>query len=254
MHSGGSARTPKQRAGILVWCLVAVAVGVLAYVGVGKLFAARAHADGRDVAEADAAPALTREERIEAIILGVAKLRPTSVMRRPKGGKRYDGGTGWELVIECDGTRLPPGTFADFWSTLVHVVRNAVDHGLEPCAGARDRCAGQLTFTARTAAGVLVVSIADSGRGIAWDEVAKKAAARGLRHAKESELVEALFADGMSTREVVTETSGRGVGLSAVRNEVERAGGTIEVESKPGAGTRFVFRLPLVQHAGRHAA
>ncbi len=102
MHSGGSARTPKQRAGILVWCLVAVAVGVLAYVGVGKLFAARSHANGRDVAEVDAAPALTREERIEAIILGVAKPRPTSVMRRPKGGKRYDGGTGWELVIECD--------------------------------------------------------------------------------------------------------------------------------------------------------
>lgn len=157
-----------------------------------------------------------------------------------------------QVIVQCDDTRLPQGSFGEFWSSLVHVVRNAVDHGLEPCMG--ERCSGRLTFTARAVSGVLEVSIADSGRGIAWDEIAKKAAARGLGHATQAELVDALFADGMSTRNVVTETSGRGVGLGAVRDEVLRAGGTIVVESTRGEGTRFVFRLPIEQGAGRHAA
>jgi signal transduction histidine kinase len=159
-----------------------------------------------------------------------------------------------QVVLECDETRLPPGSFSGFWSALVHVVRNAVDHGLETRTDASGACASRLTFSAKERDGVLEVSISDNGRGIAWEDVAKKAANRGLRHVTRADLVDALFADGMSTRDVVTETSGRGVGLGAVRSEVELAGGTISVESEKGKGTRFVFTLPIAQSAGRHAA
>jgi chemotaxis protein histidine kinase CheA len=133
------------------------------------------------------------------------------------------------------------------------VVRNAVDHGLETRTEPGQR-GGRLTFGARESNGVLEVVIADNGRGIAWEDLAKKAAARGLKHTTQADLVEALFADGVSTRDTVSETSGRGVGLSAVRNEVEQAGGSVTVESKRGEGTRFVFRLPIAQGVGRHAA
>jgi signal transduction histidine kinase len=151
-----------------------------------------------------------------------------------------------EPVVRTSGDelRLEHTGWQQFWLAMVHAVRNAVDHGLEsaeerrlagkPEAGVIElgvaRCDGRVVFTIR-----------DDGRGIAWDLVRARAAARGLPCESHAELVQALFVDGLTTREEVGELSGRGVGLSALRDVVDAMGGSIEVESTPGQGTTFRF-------------
>jgi HAMP domain-containing protein/HPt (histidine-containing phosphotransfer) domain-containing protein/two-component sensor histidine kinase len=151
------------------------------------------------------------------------------------------------VSVEDNGVRLPAEGWQSFWSSLAHVVRNAVDHGLE---GTQERSlAGKgtmpsLALSSRYAGDSIVVEIADDGRGIDWARVAEKARSQGLPSADAEQLKLALFADGFSTRDEVTDLSGRGVGLAAARAECERLGGKVEVESKLGQGTMFRFRLP----------
>jgi two-component system chemotaxis sensor kinase CheA len=152
-----------------------------------------------------------------------------------------------EVVVESDGVRLPHERFAAFWGAAVHVVRNAVDHGFE--APAERLAAGKppprLTLACRRVAGALQLTIADDGRGVPWEALAVKARARGLPAETRAQLVDVLCADGLSSRDQATETSGRGVGMAAVRQAVEALGGTLGVESSPGQGTTFTFLLPL---------
>jgi two-component system chemotaxis sensor kinase CheA len=137
---------------------------------------------------------------------------------------------------------------------LLHLVRNAVDHGLEApatraAAGKPPR--GSLRISAQRRTGQIHVSVAEDGAGIDRARVLARAVQRGLVSPEaaprlEAEAVHALlFRPGFSTAEAVTETSGRGVGLDVVQDAVRRAGGTLEVSSKPGQGTRFTLRLPL---------
>ena len=151
------------------------------------------------------------------------------------------------VSVEDNGVRVPSEDWQSFWSSLVHVVRNAVDHGLE---GSQERSragkggAPSLSLSSRYADNSIIVEIADDGRGIDWARVAEKAESRGLPSANAEQLKQALFADGFSTRDEVTELSGRGVGLAAARAECERLGGKVEVESQLGQGTLFRFRMP----------
>ncbi|MEI7893340.1 MAG: GAF domain-containing protein, partial [Myxococcales bacterium] len=154
------------------------------------------------------------------------------------------------LIIEPNRLRLDPEHWGTFWGSLVHVVRNAVDHGLET---AEERsAAGKLepgTITLRTvrAGDELRIEIADNGKGIHWDAIAAKASKSGLPSATHEERVRALFSDGISTRDEVTEISGRGVGTSVVLRECEARGGHIEVRSEAGKGTCFSFCFPAVE-------
>jgi two-component system chemotaxis sensor kinase CheA len=156
------------------------------------------------------------------------------------------------FTIETDDLRLPRGRYAPFWAGLVHVVRNAVDHGIE---GAEARAAagkparGNVEFRARMHAGDVVIEIADDGGGIDWERMAAKARAAGLPATKRSDVERALFVSGVSTRDQVTDVSGRGVGLAAVWDATVSLGGTVSVESVRGRETRFVFRLPLQQES-----
>src|SRR5262249_25429425 len=86
--------------------------------------------------------------------------------------------------------------------------------------------------------------VADDGRGIAWDKIRERAASLGLPHATSADLEEALYADKVSTHATATETSGRGVGMGAVRDAVRACGGTIAVETAPGRGTTLRFGFP----------
>jgi two-component system chemotaxis sensor kinase CheA len=156
------------------------------------------------------------------------------------------------LTIHTDDLRLPRDLVAPLWAGLVHVVRNAVDHGIEDAGGraaAGKPARGNVEFRARLHASDVVIEIADDGAGIDWDRVAVKARAAGLPAARPADIERALFASGVSTMEGVTDLSGRGVGLAAVWGAVTGLGGTVRVESVRGRGTRFVFRLPVLQEA-----
>jgi len=146
-----------------------------------------------------------------------------------------------------DGARADLATMAPFFQGIVHVVRNAVDHGIE---GPEERVAkgkpevGTLTLETRPEPDALVIRIGDDGRGIDWHRVGAKARQHGIPFDSHDDRVDALFCDGVSTAEVVSEISGRGVGLGALRETCRKLGIAIEIESEPGKGTAFVFRLP----------
>jgi len=128
------------------------------------------------------------------------------------------------------------------FSALVHVVRNAIDHGAEApdervAAGKPMRL--QITLSAAVVGRALCLEVSDDGRGIDWEKVAAKARAAGLPADSHDALVAALFHDGVSTRDEVGEVSGRGVGLSALWMAVRSCGGHLAVESRPGVGTKF---------------
>jgi len=99
-----------------------------------------------------------------------------------------------------------------------------------------------------------VLTISDNGRGIAWEKVARKAALAGLPSSTRADLEEALYADSVSTRDEVSETNGRGVGLGAVRGVVTALGGFIEIESTLGQGTTFRLVLPWPAEGSQSSA
>jgi signal transduction histidine kinase len=150
-----------------------------------------------------------------------------------------------EVEISDDGVRLDQDTWAPLWAALIHVVRNAVDHGLTGYEGAGTPT---LSFSSTRTDRELVIAIADNGGGISWDAVRAKAERAGLPHASRRDLMDAMFSDGISTRETATQTSGRGIGLSAVRSVVEAMGGRIDVLSEPGQGTRFELHFAAMRH------
>jgi two-component system chemotaxis sensor kinase CheA len=153
-----------------------------------------------------------------------------------------------DVEIQAHGVRLAPKAWAGFWTDLVHVVRNAVDHGLEPTSE-RERMGKaerpKLRFSTAVIQRKLVVEVEDNGRGVSWDAVKSAAVKLGMPIDTEDEVVRAMFASGVSTSAEVTNLSGRGVGLSAVRQQVNDLGGHIAVISKPKRGTCFRFTFPL---------
>jgi two-component system chemotaxis sensor kinase CheA len=152
------------------------------------------------------------------------------------------------LRVEIDhrDLRLEPGRWAPFWSAFTHVIRNAVDHGLENSedrAKAGKPAEGVLRLLTRLERDQFVLEIADDGSGIDWKAVAQKASEKGLPHGTEAELIEALFQDGITTTAMVNEYSGRGIGMGAVRSACLARGGTVKISSQPGQGTRLEFRF-----------
>jgi two-component system chemotaxis sensor kinase CheA len=145
--------------------------------------------------------------------------------------------------------RTDPVRFRSFWTVFSHVVRNAVDHGIEEPAqrtAAGKPEGGRIELVTRRDGNAVIIELADDGRGIDWEALRARATAAGLAHATRDDLVDAMFSDGITTRTTVTETSGRGVGLAALREVCTELGGTIQVDSERGRGTRFQFRFSLV--------
>jgi len=150
-----------------------------------------------------------------------------------------------EVRVEADPDLRLPSSWAPLWSTLGHAIRNAIDHGIEDAderLAAGKTAAGTLTLSVRQEDfATIAIEISDDGRGIAWERVAELARERGLPAETRADLERALFKDGFSTRDNVTETSGRGVGMAALLSACESTGGRVAIASSSGIGTTFRF-------------
>lgn len=155
-----------------------------------------------------------------------------------------------DVICHPTTVRLPPRRWAAFWSAFAHVVRNTVDHGVETSEkrvadGKPERA------TIRVAIGRdqdrVLISIQDDGPGVDWQTIARRARDRGLPAETHADLVRALFTDGISSRMTATGTSGRGVGLGALRAAVDSLGGELELSAAGESGTLFRCWLPLMQ-------
>jgi len=165
-----------------------------------------------------------------------------------------DCGRDVQLEIIGENTDLDKSILDALAEPLAHLVRNAVDHGIEPSqerevAGKPSR--GTVKLNAYHQGNQVVIEVSDDGRGIAREKLVRRAIEQGAISAKEAEkLTEAaanqlIFQPGLSTADEVTQVSGRGVGMDAVAGALERVKGIIEIQSKSGAGTTFRLMVPL---------
>jgi two-component system chemotaxis sensor kinase CheA len=206
----------------------------------------REHADIIDAVLAGV-PARSVARRIAAWRMEAAEHRLERIATQAQRLSQTLGKPKVDVQVMPNGVRLAPDRWGRFFSELVHVVRNAVDHGIEP---AEERVAqgkeaqGTLTVSTTTENGRLRVVIADDGRGIDWDRVREKADDLGIPTSTHQDLVAALFIDGMTTRSEVTETSGRGVGLASVAEALRDLDGRVDVTTEPQRGTQFRFSMP----------
>ena len=141
---------------------------------------------------------------------------------------------------------------------LEHMLRNAVDHGIESPEQRKafgKRAAGRVDLRLAREGGDVVIEISDDGAGIDVETVRAKAVERGLMdpgaELQDEEISQFVLAPGFSTAKAVTQISGRGVGMDVVHSEVKQLGGSINIFSQPGKGTRFVLRVPFTVSVNR---
>ena len=165
-------------------------------------------------------------------------------------------GLGKQVRLELDGaeTELDKVLIEQLEEPLLHLVRNALDHGIEPPEVRRQAGKppeGQLTLSAHHRGNQILIEVGDDGAGIDPQKLRKKALEKDLATQAELDemddkrVLDVIFRPGFSTAARITEVSGRGVGMDVVRNTITRLSGTIEIASEPGVGTRFLLRLPL---------
>lgn len=190
------------------------------------------------------------QERVMAV-----RMVPVSALyaRIPRMVREVAAKLGKQVKIELDGgeTELDKVLVERLVDPVFHLVRNALDHGIEPpelrTAGGKPP-AGTLRLSAYARAGNVYLEVSDDGRGLQRDRILEVARSRGLDIAEnpsDADVFALIAAPGFSTATVVTELSGRGVGLDVVRRNIEQMGGELTIDSAPGEGTRFRLRLPL---------
>lgn len=163
---------------------------------------------------------------------------------------------GKQVMIDLEGgdVELDREMIESVRDPLTHILRNAIDHGIEPPAqrlAAGKREIGIVTVSARRTGNRIVIAVSDDGRGIALGKLGEKAVAAGVASAVEvanmtaEQKLELIFAPGLSTADKVSQVSGRGVGMDVVRANVEKFGGLVSVSSVEGQGTIVFLHLPL---------
>ncbi len=158
------------------------------------------------------------------------------------------------LIIQGEETELDRTVIDEIGDPLVHLLRNSIDHGIEKPA---DRTAagknpvGEIRLIARHEGNHVLLMVSDDGKGLRAEAIKQKALEKGLVTKAEldvmdpNDVMRLIFMSGFSTAETVTDVSGRGVGMDVVRTKIEALGGTLELDSTPGQGTRVRIRLPL---------
>ena len=155
-----------------------------------------------------------------------------------------------DVAIEPNDMRFNSEHFLPFWSAFIHVLRNAVDHGIE-VAEQRQQSGKSEPPAIKVATSVdgdrFIVTVEDDGPGVDWEALRTKAGDIGVGEALLDDTENLIFLPGVSSKASVTELSGRGVGMGAVRDACKALGGTIKVESRRGVGTRISFVFPKDQ-------
>ena len=197
------------------------------------------------IAEMRDAITRTRMQRIENLFVAL-----------PRMVRDLSSELGKQVLVDIDGgdVELDREMIEMIRDPLTHIIRNAVDHGIEPPAErlkAGKREIGILSVSARQSGNQILIDIQDDGRGIDGAKLVQKAISAGILEAADAgqmsqrEQLALIFEAGLSTAKKVTSISGRGVGMDVVRSNVERIGGLVEVDSTPGEGTRMTLRVPL---------
>src|SRR5215212_6713727 len=197
------------------------------------------------IAEMRDAITRTRMQRIENIFVAI-----------PRMVRDLSGELGKQVLVDIEGgdVELDREMIEMIRDPLTHIIRNAVDHGIETPAerlkvGKRE--IGILCVSARQSGNQILIDIQDDGRGIDGKKLVEKAISAGTVDKSDAaqlsprEQLALIFEAGISTAKQVTAISGRGVGMDVVRSNVERIGGIVEVDSSPGHGTRMTLRVPL---------
>ncbi len=222
-----------------------------------------AGATSSSLAQIHRIPALTKNCKrvnslVEEIRSGALSMRMVPIgetfsrFRRVVRDVCTDLGKQVELLLQGSDAELDKSVVEKIVDPLMHIVRNALDHGIESPAdreAAGKPPTGQLLLSARHDCGMVVIEVKDDGRGLNRDRILAKAIERGLAHAGDAltdkDILQLLFAPGFSTAEAVTKLSGRGVGMDVVKRNIESLRGTVCLHSELGLGTTVEIRLPL---------
>lgn len=191
---------------------------------------------------------------LQEAVIGVRMLPVDAVFKRfPRLVRDLAGRLGKQVNLKTFGesTELDKGLIEKISDPLVHLVRNAIDHGLETT---EDRIKagkdpiGSITLTASHQGGNIIIEVSDDGKGLNRDRILAKAREKGIAvgdNPTDAEVWSLIFAPGFSTAEAVTDLSGRGVGMDVVRRNIQSLGGETVLESAPGKGTKVTIKLPL---------
>ena len=166
-------------------------------------------------------------------------------------GKKLDKDV--DLVLMGESTEVDKAIIDGISDPLMHLVRNAMDHAIEDKsarAAAKKDPAGKIILSAQNVGGDIIISVSDDGKGLDPEMILEKAKSKNLLTKPEGEYTEKeifnlITLPGFSTKEAVTEFSGRGVGMDVVKKNIEKIGGTVTIESVKGAGTNVFFKIPL---------
>jgi two-component system chemotaxis sensor kinase CheA len=199
---------------------------------------------------------LVTSELQEAVSL--TRMQPVSSLfaRFPRLVRDLSNELGKDVRLKLEGgdVELDKTILEGLSDPLTHMVRNSVDHGIEPAAvrtAAGKPASGTVTLRARHQAGQVLIEICDDGKGLSGEKIAASAVSKGLISAEqmqamsETEKQALIFMPGVSTAEKLSNVSGRGVGMDVVKTNLDRLGGKIDIDSVPGKGSAFRIKLPL---------
>ncbi|HJU71610.1 MAG TPA: chemotaxis protein CheA [Paucimonas sp.] len=196
---------------------------------------------------------LVEEVRDSALELRMVKIGATfNRFQRVVHDVSREIGKDIRLVVSGEETELDKTVIEKIADPLTHLVRNAIDHGIEPAElrAARGKPAqGTVRLNAYHDSGCIVIEVGDDGGGLKRDKILAKAIERGLvepgRNLSDAEICNLIFEPGFSTADKVTNLSGRGVGMDVVKRNITALRGSVDVQSEEGAGSKVIVRLPL---------
>ncbi|MDB5914011.1 MAG: chemotaxis protein CheA [Ramlibacter sp.] len=210
--------------------------------------------DGRYSTNSGLADLARHTRNLQEAVLAIRMLPISNVFSRfPRLAHELSARLGKRVELKLFGetTELDRGLIEKISDPLTHLVRNSIDHGLEPPdvrIAAGKSPVGTVTLRASQRGGNIVIEVTDDGRGLDRDRILAAAKARGMRiapDAPDADVWALVFEAGFSTAEVVTEVSGRGVGMDVVKRNIKALGGTIDLSSTRGQGTRVTVSVPL---------